>query len=483
MMKSLLKTIQNRISSIIHNGIYKKYYKNTTDFIKQKPLSAFFLSLLLLFLIIIAGNMLNKPKPEKEAGPITKMVHAYNIGQAPLATFQAKVDKAGVVKIMALTGGVVQGISVNEGDSVGMGTQMFTLSSTYQGGNTPAIQAQIAREQYQNMLTTFNDQKDTIRKQKDIATITRDNFSSQQSIATQSANDTNSLINANQVLLDTLNQQLSQAQGNGSSAASLIPLQSQINQFQAAQNQLKQQLHSFQEQTDTSKPQGRLADAQKDLALKQLDLQEKTLQLNKEVSKLQADLAAVSAQAMYPASPFAGTVERIYVRIGQQVSPGTPLAEISSNNKQATAIALVPQNIVMNVSKLDTSTLHINGHAYDVRPTFISSEATDGQLYSIIYTLPDNENISVTDGSYITVDIPVGSSNTSSVVPFIPLDAIFQTQDSNELLIIDHNKAVSKKVTLGEIFGSFVQVTSGLITGDQVITDRNVVSGDTVQAN
>lgn len=466
---------------------FKKKYQNVTSFIKRRPLGSFFITLGLLFLVIIIGHALNQPKPTKEAEVVTKSVKLYSIGEAPKATFQAKIEKAGVVKIMAQTSGIVQNIYVTEGTKVGKGKQLITLSTNYQGGNAPGIQAGIAQTQYQNVLDSFSRQKDAIQKQEDIARLTHDNVADQQTIANQSAGDTRSLITSNQSILDALNQQYTTDKNNGVPQPTLIPEQSQINTLQGAQNQLAASLRSLSAQADSSKPSGKLADTQRDLAVEQLEVQDKALDLNKEVSGLQAALAGVNADMMLPATPIAGTVERVFVRVGQQVSPGTVLATISASadedDPQTIAIADVPQEIAQNISRLETSDLHLSTNTLHIKPYFVSSDATSGLLYSVFYTIPAKQINAVTDGQYISIDIPIGSVNTGSTIPFVPIDAVYQTQEANYLLLAEKNKAVSRKVTLGHVFGSFIEVTKGLTTGDQVILDRNVVDGDKVKIN
>lgn len=469
------------------NRNFKTYYKNVTSFIKRRPLGSFFITLGFLFLIIIIGHALNQPKPQKQAETITKSVKLYSIGSAPKATFQAKIEKAGVVKIVAQTGGIVQNIYVTEGTKVLKGKQLIGLSSNYQGGSAPAIQAQIANTQYSNVLDTYNQQSDAIQKQKDIANITHDNFIDQQAIASASASDTNALINSNQTILDALNQQLTNDRNNNASSASISAEQSQINILQGGQNSLRQALRSLQAQTDSGKPAGRLADTQRDLAIEQLDLQKKALDLNKEVSGLQAALAQVNADTMLPASPINGTVERVFVRVGQLVSPGTVLATITAdtndNDPQTIAVVDVPQEIAQNISKLESSDIHLTSGEVHLKPFYVSTDATNGLLYSVFYTIPAKNINAVTDGQYVSVDIPVGSVNTGSTVPFVPIDAVYQTSDANYLLVEENGKAVARKVTLGNVFGSFIEVQNGLHHGDQVILDRNVIAGDKVNAN
>jgi len=461
--------------------ICRRYYKRIISFIKQKPLTSFLASIFLLFIIIFLGNLLSRPKvPPITANP-AKQVSLYAIGETPKATFQAKIDKPGVIKIVALTNGIVQNIYITEGSTVWQGKQLFTLSSSYQGGNIPALSAQIADDQYNNVKDTFNEQKSIIQKQRDIANATHDNFSDMQNIATQSAQDTNNLINANQTVLDQLNNQLNTDKQNSVPQSTIVTEETQINQLQGAQNQLRQALSNLHEQTDSSKPPGRLADTQHDLTIQQLDMQEKSLELNKEVSRLQANIADVTAAAMYPTSPFGGIIQRVYVRAGQLVTPGTPLAEISATKDATSALVDVPENILKNISPIDSSTLYIGNKSFDTRPTFVPTEATNGSLFTIVYPIPDTLRNLVSDGEYVQILIPVGNTDTTAAIPFIPLDAIYQTQDSNYVLLDQKNKAVVQKVSIGSVFGSFVEITQGLASGDMIILNRNIITGDRVK--
>ncbi len=474
--------INRRINQNLPTSNFRKWYKNTTSFIKRRPLGSFFIALGLLFLVIIVGHVLNQPKPEQAAKPVVKSVQLYSIGSVPKATFQAKIEKAGVIKIVAQTSGIVQSVSVSEGDKVAKGKTLISLASNYQGGNAPGLSAQIAQAQYQNVVDTYSQQQDVINKQKDIANSTFNNYTEQQNIASQSANNTGSLIAANQTILDTLNNQLTTDRNNGTPQPSLTDEEGTINTLQGAQNTLRSAYAQLQQQTDTGKPPGQLATQSRDLTLQQLAIQEKALSLNKEVTGLQAELAQINADTMLPASPVDGVVERVFVHVGQLVNPGTELAIVTAKEDSAQTIAVVnvPQEIAMDISKLVPSNLYLNGKSYEVKPYYISTDATDGLLYSVFYTVPTDKSNLVTDGQFVNVDIPVGTINSGATVPFVPIDSVYQTQDSNYVLLSVNGVAQTRKVTLGNVFGSFVEITSGIYAGDQVITDRNVIAGDKV---
>jgi multidrug efflux pump subunit AcrA (membrane-fusion protein) len=86
----------------------------------------------------------------------------------------------------------------------------------------------------------------------------------------------------------------------------------------------------------------------------------------------------------------------------------------------------------------------------------------------------------VTNDGYITVQIPVGMFDTGSAVPFIPIDSVYQTETDTYVFVAKDKKAVTKPIKLGNVIGSFVEVESGLASGDMIILDRSIVGGDPV---
>ncbi len=459
------------------------YYRKTSSFIKRHPLGSFFIALGLLLFVLVIGNVLNKQKEEVPSAPPVKTVSVYSIGDTPKATFQAKVEKSGVITIMAQTGGVVQNINVSEGGSVSKGQTVVVLSSNYQGGNAPAVQTQIAKKQYQNVLDTFDQQKNLIQKQKDVANTTDENSDKMREIQRKSVDETNDLISDNQSLIDDMQDALDLlvTANDPANAGDILSLQGSINQAQGGVNQLRQGQRSTEFAGSNDNPPAKLSDLQKDITLAQLDIQEKSLALNKEVSRLQLSLAYISEATMYPASPFAGTVERVHVQVGQLVSPGTVIATIAANDIATTALLLVPENISKIILSGEPSELVIDGKTVAVTPYHVSSQATDGQLYSVLYDIPEEYQSSLAANEYIAINVPIAPADVVSALdPFIPIDSVYQSQDKAFILVVENGKAVSKAVTLGNVYGSYVEALQGLSSGDHVIVERNVVAGEKV---
>jgi len=479
--------MKNPISSIHWPRFsgFRNRLNTVPKFIQRRPVLSFVAALLILLILIAAGNFLFKPKvAEVPTNNLPKPVQIYTIGQAPKVTTQAQIQNSGVITIMAQSPGVIQTLNVKEGDQVTKNGNLISMSSNYAGGNAPAIQQSIAAKQLQLTNDTFNTQKDLIQKQRDVANASRDNTTQLTDISKQSIVDLQAIGDLNQNMLDTIKQNLANLESlptTPETQAAILQAKSTQNQLQTAQNQVHQQVLNVQYQVNPSNPPTQLSSLQKELTLKQLDIQEKSLQSSKDIAGLQVALAAINISLLHPTAPFPATVEKILVREGQSVNPGTPLLVLSGSQQNVTAVAKVPQTLARQISILEDSILHLGTTAVAVKPSFVSDVATDGLLYSVFYDIPAGYNNNLTDNDFITVEIPVGVIDTTSAVPFVPLDSIFQTQEHSYLYINQSGTVVSRTVETGDVLGSFVQIVKGLNQGDQVILNRNVVEGDRVQ--
>jgi multidrug efflux pump subunit AcrA (membrane-fusion protein) len=468
------------------NTLFKKVLRFITRSIDSRPLASFFTALGLVILLIVLGTILRTPphvatQTEKKA----KEVDVFSIGQAPRLTVQAKIEKSGVIKITALTGGVVQKIYKHEGETISRGSWLFWLSSNYQGGVTASVSRQMAEKNYAFLKDNYDTQKEIIAKNRDIATKIESQSSALRDISSKSIDETKSLISLNENVVSMMDSQITGLESinvNGSSNSAILQLKQGKAQVLSGLNQARAALRSSEYQTNGDNEPAALAQLQRDATLKQLDLQERTLDLNKEVALLNVRLSQIQESLMYPASPFDGVVERIYVKVGQNVTSGTVLATITGSQNTAKAIVLTTRHIAENISRLEPTYFNERNVKLDLFPTYISTEPTDGSLYTIIFAIPDTKASSFSSDQIVEVTIPMGVAQSMSAIPYIPLDAIYQTDSESYVYITvaDHGAihAQSKKIELGEVVGDFVEVKSGITAGDKIILDRTIIEGD-----
>ena len=455
----------------------KNYFKTFLAFSERRPLVALIVILALLFVLIAVGSVLRRPEVEEvSAKAAPKQIKVYTVGAPARISVAAQIEKAGVIKIVAQTAGVVNRINVDEGQTVWRGQNLISLSSNYSGGNTFSLQRQLAEKQYQNVLDTFDAQKDVISKQRDLAEKTDGNNDQLRKITEDSIDETRSLIKLNDEIIKSIEDVIA-----ASTDPAVILTNKQLkSQFVAANNQLKTALRTSEFRADEDKDAVALSNLQKDLALKQLEIQQKGLELSRETSKIMLKIARVNESLMFPTSPFEGKVERIHVKEGGAVNPGTVLATISSSGKDLSAVALLPLNVVNKISQIEPSLVYVESEILEILPVHIATEATDGQLYAVVFSLPESFNGKLTDKGFIDVEVPLGLADTTGAIPFVPLDAIFQTQEKALVFVVEDDTAISREVVLGPVQGSFAEVLSGLSTGDVVILTRNVINGDKV---
>lgn len=473
-------------SSVLRTRILPFTREKSTQgrqFIQKRPMASFFIALGCVFILILANALFSRQTTEQIKTEQVKPVSLYRVGTSSQMQLAGQVKKSGVIQIVAQTPAIVSSISVTEGQHVGQGTNLIQLSSSYAGGNAGEVQTAIAQKQYDLVKETYDTQLDIITKQRDIASNTNTNASEIRDITDQSVSETQSLIDLNNSILSTIDTNLTNLENtnqNGANDQTILSTKQLKAQLTAGNNQLKQALRTAQYQVDTDNPPTKLADLTRDLTLRQLDLQEKTLAVNRDISKLQVSLAAISAAIYHPTAPFSGAVERVHVSVGQAVNPGIPLITLSGDQQDMTVVLRVPGTVARSISSFEESTIYINRKTYKTIPTYISKEATEAGLYTVILTLPQSYAAQVTDGEYVQVTIPIGMPDTASSTPFIPLDSVYQTQDEAYVYVAQGSKAVAKQVRLGDVIGSNVEVLSGLKQGDSVITNRNILAGDSV---
>ncbi|MCX6730252.1 MAG: hypothetical protein NTZ55_00195, partial [Candidatus Roizmanbacteria bacterium] len=276
---------------------FKKTLRAIYHTVDDYPLRYFFGFMGILLLLIVLSHVFQTPqKAIIQTERQTKEVEVVSIGKAPRIRLQAKVEKSGVIKITALTGGVVQQIYKHEGETVQKGNWLFGFSTNYQGGVAQSVTRQVAEKNYQFLSDTYDTQKEVIAKNREIATKAESQAAELRDINFKSIDETNNLISLNNNVLSMMDQQLTALDAinvNGSSNSAILSLKQGKSQVLAALNQAHAAVRTAEYQTNGDNEPGAIARAQRDATLKQLDIQEKSLDLNKEISLLNLRLAQI----------------------------------------------------------------------------------------------------------------------------------------------------------------------------------------------
>lgn len=476
-MTSFLQKAQNSFVSI----------KSTSYSITRKhPFLSIAVLLMLFILLLFGGKVLSTKKPIEQPKLIPKEVTIYRIGQTPTARYSASIEKTGVVTITSLSGGVVSSIAVGEGDLVKRGNNLVVLTTNYQGGNAFGIQRQLAQKQQEIAEEQYKAQIEVIGKQREVLNKSSDNSEELRKITEQSFLDSENLITLNDNAIKLFDNAIAQYlidNGTNANDSTLRGLYSSKSQLQSANLSLSSSLRANKYSANRDNPPKKLEELQKEIAQKQLNLQEKIVTISKEVSNLQVSLAYVQEALMYPSAPFSGQIQRVFVKEGQAVSPGTPLVLIaqSAEDDPATAIVYVSKSVAESVQRDISATVYLSKSTIQITPSFITTEPVQGQLFAIYLPIPDELISQVHQAGTVEVDIPIGRADTNSAVPYIPLESVSQTQTGDYVFIIDKTRrALAVPVNLGQVIGRLVEVTSGLENRSQIILDQTITTGEEV---
>lgn len=455
--------------------------KKIKSFLQRHPFLVVVSLILLVVLFIVIGNLIRKPQTESVAEQEPKKIAVYRVGKTPAIIVNGTVEKSGVITLTALVGGVISRINTTEGKLISRGNTILSIASNFNGGSTASVQRQIAEKNAQGAGDSLRIQTEIIGKQRDLSQQNFDNFTKQQDITNKSIDETKSVISINDAIITQLNKDFETASA-ANNTTDMQTARKSLSQYIGTNNTLKASLRQYEYSTNDDNPPYKTSELQKETTLKQLELQETSIKLQKELSDLQVTLARVQEAAFYPAAPFSGTIERIFVKVGQTITPGTKLATVVQRKEDDPIVVrvFVPQSVAEKLSTESEVKVKIGNAWVSLLPSFVSSDAVEGTLYGVYIPIPDKYNGKLTEGGIVQVSLQLGQPDTSSLISFIPIDAVYQSGTRAYVLVEKNNVAATKEILLGEVNGSYVRVEKGLENGDAIILNRTIIAGEKV---
>lgn len=206
------------------------------------------------------------------------------------------------------------------------------------------------------------------------------------------------------------------------------------------------------------------------------------------VSLAQAQLKSAlgslhAAQANYEKTlvrtPISGVVNALYLTEGTYVSPSQQAAVVANNNALEISTSLSAEDANM-VAIGDTVTID-ETHSGSIIAIAPAIDPLSGKKEVRISVSDDTglENGSTVSISFAKSD-PAEDSDTSEIV--LPLTALKMTANGPVAFEVSpENLLVALPVTLGEIYGDSVVITSGLSSNSQIVVDaRGLKEGEKV---
>lgn len=196
------------------------------------------------------------------------------------------------------------------------------------------------------------------------------------------------------------------------------------------------------------------------------------------VSNAQADLHSAQDNLGYTklTAPMAGVVLQVNIEVGSLVSPQT-VGFVLADTSEVKAEFGVPDVMLANIKvgdKQAITTASIPGVSFDGIVTSVAPSAdTSTRLFQVEVTLP-NPDGRLRVGMVASLQLNQGKPITPT--PTIPVDALVRSANDPKgyavfLLQSQEGKDTVKQidVTIGQVFGNRIAITSGLKAGDRVV--------------
>lgn len=364
--------------------------------LEKHPNTSFIAILILLFGVIFLASLSRNPEEIVEkTSQTSKTSRVFPVRESGLVTATAKVNKSGVVDVVALTSGTVQSINVRVGQMVGTGTTLVTITNDY-GANAARLSAEKTRLESDFTERVFSLQEEINARERKIADDNDD-----------------------------------------------------------------------------------LTDREEKNALQALKVELERLRLNRETARLDVAIANASDAVLRPKSLTAGTIEFIGVRTGENITAGTLIATIRGTKSVDTLTASLPNDTARFLNQNGIATLVLDDERFPLSQGYLSKSENALGLRSLTFPLASEVASKLTEGQFVSILLPLKNDTNQF---FIPIDSILSGANGNSVIILGNNNiAEEKSVVLGEAIGSFVVVKSGLGENDEVIMDRGVAPGETIE--
>lgn len=176
-------------------------------------------------------------------------------------------------------------------------------------------------------------------------------------------------------------------------------------------------------------------------------------------------------------SPISGVIVMKQVEAGEYVNIGSPIATIVDISKL---------KIKLNVSEADVYKLKLNDKVIistDVYPevtfegniSFISSRGDESHNYPVEIVIPNNSKYPLKSGTFAKVIINLPLAGEALV---IPRESLLGSITDAEVYVVENNRAILKKIVVGNSNDKYIKVLTGLKEGEKVIIDGQINLSD-----
>jgi RND family efflux transporter MFP subunit len=197
------------------------------------------------------------------------------------------------------------------------------------------------------------------------------------------------------------------------------------------------------------------------------DMHERKVVAKAQLDQVAAERDAAVARLAEVRAPYAGIVTGRLVRVGEAVSPGTPLMSGLALEKLRVTVD-IPQTLVEQVRKRRKAAIYVDGRRIEATQVTIFPEADPAtNTFRTRVDLPANA-ADLYPGMFVKVGFVTGESPRL----LVPKPAIVARSEVTAVYVVDGDGRVAlRQVRTGGAFGERVEILAGLAAGERVALD------------
>ncbi len=170
-------------------------------------------------------------------------------------------------------------------------------------------------------------------------------------------------------------------------------------------------------------------------------------------------------------SPINGTVDKVFVKAGENIAPGMPAARVV-NMSDLKLAANVSEAFVTSVKTGNKAIVHVPelGKDIEARVTFVGRTIDPlSRTFSVEVQLPSHPDLRPNMTGVVKVIY-----HTEPTAMVVPINIVQTVNDQKVIFVAEQSgkSFVAKRriVTVGGVFNNFAQIDSGLNAGEKIIT-------------
>jgi RND family efflux transporter MFP subunit len=203
------------------------------------------------------------------------------------------------------------------------------------------------------------------------------------------------------------------------------------------------------------------------------EMQLRDMKMAYESAKIQLENAKKQLDDTKIVAPFSGVITSKNTELGAFVNMGTPIAGIADISQLKVTLSVSESNVyqLQKGQTVNVSTDIYPDMNYRGSIASISPKGNNTHTYPIEIMIANNSKNPLKAGTYLNVRVDLGEDGKTLM---IPRDAIVSSVKDPSVYVINNGVAQLTKISTGQNYDAYLTVTSGLKSGDQVVTNGQI---------